>query len=785
MNDNLYVVSKKFFSERNATLDKRFTGRYRAVVVETNDPLNMFRVRFRCPELHSRTLKAEECPWAVPSFDLGGKRAGHWTSPCIGDYVWITFEKDHAYGPVWSGFANPTRRKNYPYPSVSQPTPLSVNDRGQADSKPDDYDTDYLPKDGRPMSVGTQDRYGNLDLMSAVGFFPSEHAAPPPSPDFDPLQKSAYDQANASPEVNSPDLKFMLRATKGGMIFKQSDQGYYWKKDGGTGEFVGGHVEDEEFEIKRWKYLQKLLSEDDPVSDQRQQLLLNRYGSRFEMRDTGWAQPGPISSKTRDGEYGEPCHLSKESTNDYRWAKLRTKGGWLLQAYDKGYDPQEDEWIKRPILEEIGAGSEKEDEFWGNKDSRWFRMMGRHFKIVIDERGTDKTKSFTNETPRGNGILLKGRRTGGSHSEGAVSGDPRGFYFEFNENDDANHTTWGTPLGHAIEMNDATEYVAIVAGLARDYARPWKNIEENEFLLEPVRARDPDLKSYHLILDHANEFLSLKTRGGQGEAARDQANPSDAKFNQGLEARDGSQGDGAWTEIVDSEHRGMWMSKNENLHIMRAKDGKKIYLWFDDNKDEIVIYNGEGAGKINLYSVDDVVIKSTQDVVIHAKNIELKADDKIKMEAGGTPLTMRTDRIDTTADIHGKDAWLFVHGAVSIEDVNTVSKLNATTVVNEANAAQAASITNALNNVSISGSDSQGGNVTGSLSNTTIQPAQQSGPTSAPTTGSGAGDKEPGGEAIEAPIDPSIPTKIEPTDRAKQYNAPVICPQDEVEHPIG
>jgi hypothetical protein len=320
----------------------------------------------------------------------------------------------------------------------------------------------------------------------------------------------------------------MARITKYGNIFLLGDQGYMWKKDGEAGEFTGDVVADEQFEINRWKYLQRLINEDEPNgNDQRNILALTRYGTRFELRDTGWAQPGPVPSKSRADEYGDPTHLSKEENNDFRWAKLRTKGGWLLQAYDKGFDPQDDDFIKRKLIDETGDKTENEGKFWGDKDARWFRIAGRHgYKFVIDERGTDSKSADTNESQRGNGILLKGRRTGGCKTDGNVSGDPRGFYFEFNENDSTNHTTWGTPLGQAIEMNDATEYMALSVGVGRDYARPYRGLEENEFLLEPTRARDPETRSYHLILDHQNEYLRLKTRGGGGDPAKDPVNPS-------------------------------------------------------------------------------------------------------------------------------------------------------------------------------------------------------------------------------------------------------------------
>ena len=105
-------------SVRVQPLNKRFPGHYRALVVETNDPLNMMRIKFKCPDMHDFDLTPEQCPWAVPAPELGGKRAGRFVHPVIGDWVWITFERQHPYGPIWTGFADPTRRKVYTYPQM-------------------------------------------------------------------------------------------------------------------------------------------------------------------------------------------------------------------------------------------------------------------------------------------------------------------------------------------------------------------------------------------------------------------------------------------------------------------------------------------------------------------------------------------------------------------------------------------------------------------------------------------------------------------------------------------
>jgi len=634
MNDNVSSKYDKFFRHRSSELWGKFVC-LRALVVETNDPLNMRRIRFRCPEMHESTLQPEHCPWAVVSPDFGGKKAGSWNNPCIGDLVWVSFEKGHPIAPVVIGFADPSRRKMYPLPSVYSPTPLPVDSEGKPSELLDDYLREYLPRDGRPMSVGVQDRYGNLDMMSSVGFFPVEHKSQPPQPDYDAIQSAEYNQSSKPPVVNDPDVKFMLRLSKYGTLMLMSDCGYKWDN-----EFSGDVDKDENFEIDRWKYMLRVACEDDPKKDSRQLLNLTRYGSREEFRDVGWAQAGPISSKSRAGEYGDSVELSTESERDERWYKMRTKGGWVVQACDVGFHPQNDLFIKRNILDELGTKSEREDLHWKDKDSRWYRIVGRHgYKFVIDERGSDNIDAEGKESPRGNGILMKGRRSPGSQGR-QVEGNPIGFYWEFNENDSINQTTWGSPLGSVIQMNDKIQYVMATCG-RKNYGRPWKKLQENEFLLEPVVSEGQETSSYHLKLDHHNEYLRLKTRGGLGSSPDGSlVNPSGVTtgVQQGLEVRDGINGDGPWVELVDAGQRSFWMWNKEGLticHARRSPDPIDIAWWFNEGKKELIIKNSEETGRIQIYCNSDIEIYGNKSVNIYGGVVNVNSSERIVMSAKG------------------------------------------------------------------------------------------------------------------------------------------------------
>lgn len=726
---NIDTVWQKFFQERSKPLWDKYPGHYRALVVETNDPLNVGRIRFKCPDLHDFDTKDVDLPWAVPCTDLGGKRAGRWVSPVIGDWVWITFERGHPYGPIYMGFADPTRRKFYALPQIFSKTPLPVNDNGKLTTNlPDDFDEKYLPKDGRPMSHGWVDRYGHMDIHSSVGFYPKEHDKKPPPPDHDPIQGRDFEQQSKRPAINSPDKKYMARVTKYGMVFLMSDQGYHWNSENSSklGEFTGDFALDEKFEQNRYKYVQKLLNNNVPDSkdengDQRKILTLTRYGSKIELCDTGWAQFGPIPSQSRQDEYGTARTLSSEAKADFRWIKIRTKGGMGIQAYDKGFHPAEDKFIKRPILDESGPQSEQEDVYWGGvRDARWLRIWTRHgFKIVLDDRGSDARNADGSELPRGNGILLKGRRTPASKGVEDI-GDPRGFMWEFNENDKANHSTWASPMGQSIELNDRYQYLMMAVSMGKNWVPKYQGLQEHEFIRKPMVLNNPETSAYHLKLDHDNEYLRLKTRGGRGPSPDNPVNQpgvASDEIQQGFEARDGANGDGPWTEIVDCQHRGMWFSKQEQIGIWRGKTGQQMYQWFDDRQRKIVIYNNEENGTIEIYSNKNVSVISNQDVSIRAdRHVFIKAGESIRMQAGGAKFSIAKN-IATNVAINATRVNAFITGAFP---------------------------------------------------------------------GPGAGRPHPGGAVVERLAKPDLPQMREPTDRGRTYNGPFEeCPQSEVEHDIS
>lgn len=607
MDPSLKPIWDNFTEERGRDLYNRLKGWYRAVVVETNDPLRIGRVRFMMPEIHNSGLPTEEYPWAVPSFAIGGKRSGQWFSATIGDIIWITFEKQHLYGPIWVGGADPTRRKFYPLPSLSGKTPQAVNTKGEPADTPKDYDTAYHPKDNRPMSFGVQDRYGNADVFSAVGFFPAEHDAKPAEAGSDGITRKVF--ANASgdkPEANKPDVKYIARITKYGIYTIHNDVGYDWQKPkeggGSKGEFEGNFDKDEKFEIERWKYFLKLLNEEQPEGfDQRRYEVRTRYGHKLEAREVGW-------EKTRAKEYDDGQRKIADSKGrDERWWKIRTKGGHFFQMIDTGNDPEQDLFVKRLLKSEVGTKTEQEDKL--GRDQRMIRMQTRYgFKQVMDDRGSDSKDADNKETPRGNGWMVKGRR------------DNRGFCVGFNEKDESNAFFVYSPKGQGLEINDRLEYAALSTHMSAPLTEEREGHYGVEWPTNQMLGKEFEKNTYHVKVDKKNKYVRMKTAKRQGVEFRDRGSDTGCQKS--------------WAEMRDEDDRGLWFNADGKYAIIRSK-GSKQTLVLDDGDDYILIRNKKGKIQI-IAEGGDIEIKTDENIKFEAKEIHMKAKTKVSMEAAGT-----------------------------------------------------------------------------------------------------------------------------------------------------
>ena len=680
INDNLGKIFAKLASERSQRrLHDRFPGRYRAEVVETNDPLNMNRVRFKMPELHNFNLKPEDCPWAVPSFEHGGKGCGSWTSPCIGDIIWISFEKQHPYGPVWVGHAEPTRRRFYKLHALYQKTQIYVDKEGKPESEDTiPWDPDYYPKDGRPYSQGLRDRYGNMFVMDMTGFYPIEHKEKSAPTGIDALTEGKFKELSNTPEKNEPDLKMMAWISKYGHYFIIGDQGYKWDE-----EFEGDHEKDHEKEKKRINNLKKLLNEDEPKSEERDQRrveLRTDYGHKFEMRDVGWAsdggyaaKSGKIQSKSRADDLFEKENKKSEfDKRDERWIKLRSKGGMMFQMMDMGIHPQEDSFIRRKRIDEVGGKVDDEDNDWQDRDARQIRFVTRWgIKMVLDDRGSDEIDADQKESKHANGFLVKGRRWGHwskylsnadneevkgrtipmvSISQPAYTAKfgetpnqtgGRGFGIDINEKNELNRLIMYSPMSKAIEMNDRFGYLMLTTDAKKAISKEWKYKRENEFTtVFCIAASDPEMNAYSMKLDRSNTYAILRT-------------PTDQAF----EARDGwNQNDEAFIEMRDVDNRGLVLSKQLKLSAMRDPNSLK-YLVLDDEQFRLLLHNKQG--KLQIYAIGDVEIISDANIRFSCPGEFTVNCTRHVINAGGGQHIVDRNTHGSTVDLHVPRSFAF------------------------------------------------------------------------------------------------------------------------------
>ena len=110
----------------------------------------------------------------------------------------------------------------------------------------------------------------------------------------------------------------------------------------------------------------------------------------------------------------------------------------------------------------------------------------------------------------------------------------------------------------------------------------------------------PDKSTHHLIIDHGRELIRLKTRAGAGEESKNKklGAPFVGPFAEhaGLEIHD-APNDNPWTEVVDIEHRGFWMTTKGKMGVWRAKTGIDMMILLDDGNKNVIIKNGEDGAK--------------------------------------------------------------------------------------------------------------------------------------------------------------------------------------------
>ena len=77
----------------------KYYGKYRAIVVDINDPEQRGRIRVMCPKVLGKA-KSGWCEPCIPvAYDFGGDFA----LPKISEFVWVEFESGDVNKPVYTG----------------------------------------------------------------------------------------------------------------------------------------------------------------------------------------------------------------------------------------------------------------------------------------------------------------------------------------------------------------------------------------------------------------------------------------------------------------------------------------------------------------------------------------------------------------------------------------------------------------------------------------------------------------------------------------------------------
>jgi len=81
------------------TESSKYYGKYRGMVVNNIDPLQMGRLLVQVPDV-AGLIPAS---WAMPCFPVTGKQMGFYALPQIGAGVWLEFEQGDRDYPIWCG----------------------------------------------------------------------------------------------------------------------------------------------------------------------------------------------------------------------------------------------------------------------------------------------------------------------------------------------------------------------------------------------------------------------------------------------------------------------------------------------------------------------------------------------------------------------------------------------------------------------------------------------------------------------------------------------------------
>jgi hypothetical protein len=83
----------------SSTGPKRYYGKYRGLVIDNADPLQIGRIQAQVPDVFGDAVSS----WALPCLPAAGIQSGCFVVPPLFSQVWIEFEQGDRDYPIWTG----------------------------------------------------------------------------------------------------------------------------------------------------------------------------------------------------------------------------------------------------------------------------------------------------------------------------------------------------------------------------------------------------------------------------------------------------------------------------------------------------------------------------------------------------------------------------------------------------------------------------------------------------------------------------------------------------------
>lgn len=187
---DLDLSNVKAFNQKEYIMNKskqyregvNYNAFYMAIVIDTNDELELGRVKIRIPAIHgiksyqSYYTPDEGLPWARPGvFNAAGNDMGQFIVPQKGNRVFVTFEADSPSNPIYFG-GIPTIIGNTPKiyndnPDIYSGMPIEITDDDKIKDKHADKSNQVVYKSfkGATIEINDKDGQETIRIIDASG----------------------------------------------------------------------------------------------------------------------------------------------------------------------------------------------------------------------------------------------------------------------------------------------------------------------------------------------------------------------------------------------------------------------------------------------------------------------------------------------------------------------------------------------------------------------------------------------------------------------------------------